>query len=389
MLNVRLPLLNPSSRLRAPWRPPRLRGSDSSQRHRRSQSDATTLLPPLQFALIRVHSRLTPLPIQNPKSKIQNPSPISQTRSAEFARGFFTFLESNQLRSAVLHGGEDGFERELSDVDFVVDYRTFPQLPGLIDAYCAQAGWQLCQVLRHETTAAYFVCSAADDPNCAVALDACSDYQRNGTVFLPADELLENIQPLAWGGHSLFPATELRYRFAKAAAKNKDAAAAAEEFTRYPEEIRRDCAAWLEERWNTTLKSWDAADLVPALAKLRARSNPRPSLLQAGALGRILSRILHPTGLIVIAGHHDFEATAARLESVFGHLYFRRFRKAGQFRPAHLMDLVASTLIVVPELAFPWSKLVPADCLHRMAADEDCRVIAARLHQRCKRRETR
>jgi hypothetical protein len=293
------------------------------------------------------------------------------------------------VRAAVLHGGADGFERDLSDVDFVVDHQTFPQLPALIDEYCAQAGWQLCQVLRHETTAAYFVCSAGDDPACAVALDACSDYQRNGTVFLTAETLLDDRQPLAWGGYGLSPATELCYRFAKAAAKNKNAATTAAEFARYPQEIRRDSAAWLKENWGITPASWNAADLAPALAKLRASSNPRPSLRQAGALGRILSRILRPTGLVVIAGHPDFDATAARLESVFGHLYFRRFRKCQRWQPALLKDLVASTLIVVPELGAFWRQVLPADCIHRMAPGEDCRAIAKHLHQRCKQREAR
>ncbi len=314
---------------------------------------------------------------------------ISQPLSAAFTRGFFTFLEARQVRAAVLHGGADGFERELSDVDFVVDRLSFSELPALIDAYCTQAGWQLCQVLRHETTASYFVCSAADDPSCAVALDACSDYQRNGSVFLPAEMLLENRQPLAWGSHRLSPANELRYRFAKAAAKNKDASAAAEEFARYPEEIRRDCAAWLDARWGIFPASWDAADLAPALAKLRAKSNHRPSLLQAGALGRILARILRPSGLVVIAGQPDFDVTAARLESVFSHLYFRRFRKSQHWQPAMFKDLVASTLIVVPDLGTFWTQFLPAACVHRMVPGEDCQAIAKHLHQRCQRRETR
>ena len=315
--------------------------------------------------------------------------PESHQKAAAFVRGFFTFLESRQVRSAVLHGGADGFEHELSDVDFVVDRHVFPELASHIDDYCAHAGWQLCQILRHETTAAYFVCSALDDPACAVALDACSDYQRNGTVFLPAEMLLENRKLLTWGGHGLSATNELLYRFAKAAAKNKDATAAAEEFACYPADIRRDCAAWLEKRWQIHLTAWDAAPLAPALAKLRAKSNHRPSLLQAGALGRILSRILRPTGLVVIAGYPDFDATAARLESVFGHLYFRSFRKNSLWQPALLKDLVASTLIVVPELGALWSKLLPADCVHRMVPGEDCRAIAKHLHQRCQQRETK
>ena len=316
----------------------------------------------------------------------------SRKRAAAFVRGFFTFLESRNIQAAVLHGGADGFEHDLSDVDFVVERRSFHQLASLIDDYCSRSGWLLCQILRHETTASYFVCSAADDPACAVALDACSDYQRNGTVFLSAETLLENRQPLAWGGHSLSPATELRYRFAKAAAKTKDETAAAEEFARYPEEIRRDCAAWLNQNWGASPAAWNAADLAPALAKLRARSNHRPSLRQTGAFGRIVSRILRPTGLVVIASA-SFDTAAARLESVFAHLYFRRLRKADRWQPALVKDLVASTLIVVPQLGMPWTKLLPAECIHRLnpAHDPDTqsKELALHLHQRCKQRENR
>ncbi len=289
----------------------------------------------------------------------------------------------------MLHGGEDGFERELSDVDFVVDCSSFLKLPALIASYCTQAGWQLCQVLRHETTAAYFVCSANDDPACAVALDACSDYQRNGTLFLSAEDLLENLISLPWGGYGLTTTTELRYRFAKAAAKSKDALAASSEFARYTDEARRDCATWLKGNWGISPVSWGSTDISPALANLRANSNQWPSLLQAGALKRILSRILRPTGLVVIADHPDFEATAARLESVFAHLYFRRTRKAARWQPAMLKDLIASTLIVIPEISFVWSKLIPPDCLHRLDSGESeesqCRAIARQLHRRCKR----
>lgn len=81
-------------------------------------------------------------------------NPTRSRRRAEFARGFFLYLRQQQIPSAVLHGGEDGFEGELSDVDFVTDETSFGKLPSHIHSYCALSGWQLCQVLRHETTAA-------------------------------------------------------------------------------------------------------------------------------------------------------------------------------------------------------------------------------------------
>lgn len=306
-------------------------------------------------------------------------------------RGFFTFLELRQIRAAVLYGGQDGFEHELSDVDFVVDRQSFRQLPAIIDEYCTQSGWQLCQILRHETTAAYYVCSAADDPSCAVALDACSDYQRNGTIFLAAEELLEDRQRYVWGGYGLSPTNELLYRFIKAAIKNKDITNATAEFARYPPEIRHDSAAWLNGVWGILPESWDATDLTHAMAELRTKSNHRPSLMQAGALDRILSRILRPTGLVVITGQQDFDATAAQLESVFGHLYFRRFKKSRRWKNAMLKDLVGSTMIVIPELFFPWSMIIPKDCIFHINAKQDeadlCHAVVVRLQHRCRCRE--
>jgi hypothetical protein len=315
----------------------------------------------------------------------------NQHRIADFVRGFFYYLESHQVRAAVLHGGDDGFERELSDVDFVVTKDAFDILPTLIDAYCNQSAWRLCQILRHETTAAYFVCSAADDPACAVALDACSDYQRNGTVFLTAEILLKNREPLKWGGYCLSPSYELRYRFAKAAAKKKDAVNTVAEFAKYPKKIQHDCAAWLHENWNIAIKSWAPVDLASALNKLRAKSNQRPSLLQKGALGRIFFRILRPTGLILVVGHHDFQTSADRFGNIFGHLYFRRLRKATRFQIHDCKGLIASTLTVVPEIALPWTWFLPSHCVFELNPDLDSvaqdRQLAKYLSQRCKIRE--
>lgn len=312
-------------------------------------------------------------------------------RAAAFARGWFIFLESRGIRAAVLHGGEDGFEHELSDVDFAVDPLAFGNLPSLIEEYCGQSGWQLCQILRHETTAAFCVCSAMDDPACAVALDACSNYQRNGTLFLPAGSLLINRKALPWGGYCLAPATELCYRFAKAAAKGKDVTACANEFSAYPEGARHACVAWLKARWNIALTSWHVAGIAPALAALRQQSNSQRSLLQSGALNHIISRVLHPTGLIVIVGHDDFEAIASRQKNVFGHLYFRRIRKAARWQPAMLKDLIASTLIILPEIGPLWGKLIPADCIHHLDPthnpDSQYRELAKHLHERRFKRE--
>ncbi|MEO5917128.1 MAG: hypothetical protein ABIS50_23060 [Luteolibacter sp.] len=313
------------------------------------------------------------------------------SRISEFARGFFNFLQSKGVPSAILHGGGDGFENPLSDVDFAVAGNVWGNLTRLIHEYCGGAGWRLCQVLRHEPTAAYHVCSAIDDPACAVALDACSDYQRNGTVYLTASELLEERKPYLWGGFSLTPEKELCYRFAKAAAKSKEVAGVAEEFARYPEPARKNCETWLAKHWGIILAGWDPEDLKTGLGDLRRRSNRRPPVFNADSFARIVSRILSPSGMIVVTGGGDFDEISRELEATFGHLYFRRFLKVDRWKPALIKGLVASTVIVVPEMPGIVESLLPADCVYRPDGGQDTGELllnfARCLAERCARRE--
>lgn len=218
---------------------------------------------------------------------------------AEFARAFFLWLEENEVRAVILGKAGLGSDDVPSDIDFAVESDFFADLPQLIDGFAKSSGWRLCQILRHETTAAYFVCSSVRDPSLVVALDACSDYQRNGKVFQTADELLAAREKLTWGGDGLCEAVELCYRFAKAAAKGKDPDDCAAEFAMYPDAAREECGAWLASRWGVTISNWDAKDVALGLDAMRKHCRTRPSLRQPGAIARIRRRILHPTGLVI------------------------------------------------------------------------------------------
>jgi hypothetical protein len=312
-------------------------------------------------------------------------------KTADFVRCFFNYVKSQQICAAVLHGGDDGFERELSDVDFVVYKNDFKKLPSLIESYCKQSGWRLCQILRHESTAAYFVCSAEDDPACAVALDACSDYQRDGATILQAKELLSDRRELAWGGYGLTQGMELRYRFAKAAAKNKDACKSSIEFAGYSEKARCECSAWLKSRWKISLESWKAKDLEDAFIKIRKRNKKYWWLSGPSSLLRVLRRVLEPTGLVIVTGPVEFSETSDYLNNVFGHLYFRRHQKKSTIKLHSLLDLICSTLIVVSKLPKLYKLLLPTYCLYKIdhsnSRDIISKDIANILHNRCIKRE--
>lgn len=312
-------------------------------------------------------------------------------RTARFVRGFFEHLETHSIRAAVLHGGDDGFEHELSDVDFVVDASAFAGLAKLVHEYCTRSGWLLCQVLRHETTAAYCVCSAADDPACVVALDGCSDYRRNESVLLRAEELLAGCRVLPWGGRGLAPQVELIYRFVKAAVKRKDAGMCEVEFAGYLPEDRDACGVWLYNRWRIQLEGWNAKALDGAFESLRNKTNRRPSLISPGSLRRIVSRVLRPSGLVVVTEPGKFAEAAANLERTFGRVHFRRCHKENGLRAAMLREVIASSLIMVPRRGILWWRLLPVDCLLLPAPGDDAApqevALARHLNERCIHRE--
>lgn len=314
----------------------------------------------------------------------------STERIGTFVRGFFAFLGTRGIRTVVLHGGESGFDHELSDVDFAVDHASFTILPALIREHCERSGWRLCQILRHETTAAYFVCSATDDPSCAVALDACSDYQRNGTVYLAVEELLANRRLMHWGGYEPDAGAMLRYRFAKAAAKNKSAREAVLEFGTYSPEDRAECSRWLDSAWGIRLTEWDGHSVAVAFSQMRGRSQRRPPLVAGGAWRRVLKRLLQPTGMVVVTGNESHAHRSALFAPVFGQLYFRRVVVASSFRLTMFRDLAASTLIILPSLGKFAAHFVPGSCKHTVdpgseghdALDGLAQTLAARCVDR-------
>lgn len=312
-------------------------------------------------------------------------------RIAEFVRGFFISLERDRINAAVLHGWQEDFENELSDVDFVIAQGHFGQIAELVHAHCKSTGWVICQVLRHETTAAYCVCSAPDDPSISVALDACSDYRRNESILLPVEDLLDGRVALTWGGYRVSDNIGLKYRFAKAAAKKKDAVKCVEEFEGYEIEARNHCAKWLERSWNIRLGSWNAADVGTALKALRSQSNSRPALTSVMSLIRMANRVYQPSGMVLITGEETFETSAKQLERVFGRIHFRHYQKSDHWQFPMLKSLVRSTLIVLPQISRTWERLLPADCVHRFrpggAPDTLCIEFANQLSRRCKCRE--
>lgn len=303
-------------------------------------------------------------------------------------RGFFLALNRKQIRSAALHGWENGFDESLSDVDIVVSKEALPSMPKLVSEYANNAGWRLCQVLRHESTAGFYVVSRRREPEVVVALDICSDYRAGERVLMTAEELLEGRERLVWGGYRLSSEKELRYRFLKAGVKSKTGADAGSGLAAFPERSRLSLASWLGERWGVTMEGWKPDLLEKSWTQVAECVRQEPRLLEFSALERIWGRVVCPTGLVVEVAD---DSRRSQVLDVFGRLYFRRKIVSDAFSPSYFKLLPLSGLVVCRHVPPRWRKILGAD-LHVVAEDGepgDLLVdrIAEHLEGRCVRRE--
>lgn len=313
-----------------------------------------------------------------------------RSRIAEFVRGYFVWLEQRGISAALLHGWEDGFEGEISDIDHVMDAAAFRNVAGTVNEYCAEKGWRLCQVLRHEDTAAFCVCSAMDDPGCVVALDACSDYRRNGFVFLDSNELLRERQPLDWGGFRLSSAMELRYRFIKAAAKDKPADEVIPGILKMDENAQNGFAEWLHDPWTIGFDAWNSQGLEKALAELTQHCGPSTNKFRPANCGRIARRITRPDGLLLVLPTGQPEIRHA-IEETFSGLYFRRAKITEVASLGNRFDLIRSVLVIAGSTAPGVTLGLDPKSIARLPSSLSAQAaidwLAQFLNKRCRERE--
>ncbi|RYG98895.1 MAG: hypothetical protein EON58_05685 [Alphaproteobacteria bacterium] len=318
-------------------------------------------------------------------------SPACPKLSILFIREFFNFLEEAGIRASVLHGWQDGFEGDVSDIDFTIEPDGFDKIASLVEAYCKKKGWMLCQVLRHEPTAAFCVCTAVDDTSRSVALDACSDYCREGVLLMDSESLLRDRVKLPWGGYRLADETELEYRMLKAAAKKKEPISATEEFSARPAEVRKAVEARLADKWQVSSGDGSEKAMAKMLRDLRSRFREKRSRLNLGEIGRVVSRILHPTGMLVVTGGDRLAEVQEVFSQAFLPLHFRNAAWANEWRPTMVAKLIRTTLVFVSSPSSGWLSLVPADCKFVLgdgeAPHDAVDRLAKQLENRCCTRE--
>ncbi len=148
---------------------------------------------------------------------------MSSLGQEEFFNGYWGYLEANGISSVILHSWQEYPRYIASDVDYCVPQKELGRVLPLLECYCEQSGWSLCQIFQHEKTAYFCVCASKTEVDDLIMLDVCGDYTVRGVRQVSSEVFIENrkyhAQKKFW---VLNPAAELTYVLTKAAAKKKN-----------------------------------------------------------------------------------------------------------------------------------------------------------------------
>lgn len=290
------------------------------------------------------------------------------------AQALFDRLIERHIDFCVL-GDAQGYPDSIpSDIDMAVARRDFELMPRIIAQFCRDFGLRLVQMIRHERTACYFVIAWRDGAGGLrfLAPDVCSDYCRAGGRLLTADDLLSRRQDvldsrgMSRGFHVPAPDVQFAYYLTKKVDKLDLRPEHGDYLSRQwradPDgALRRMVRFWPESADNgliahaATVNEWAGVRAaLPHLRRALRRSialSPREALSEAG---KVLGRVLRPTGMTVACLGPDGSGKSSVIEQVTTHLApaFRR-TKVFHLRPRLLLAGDGAAAAVADPHALP------------------------------------
>lgn len=123
---------------------------------------------------------------------------MKSAAEAPLMLSLFDFLKARGIPYVLLGDAtvEQLNDRE-NDYDLVLPHEVLSDGGAWIRAFCLQRGAILVQSLQHEATAIYYVLAErGTDGYHYYKVDCCSDYGREGRIFLSAEQLLADAQTI-------------------------------------------------------------------------------------------------------------------------------------------------------------------------------------------------
>lgn len=242
-----------------------------------------------------------------------------QTVSIALAEHLFRFLELCAIPYVVVGDTRQYPHQVESDVDIVLGCSDFRGFTRALLRHCSAHELKCLQAIQHEDSCWYFVISATTQKKQTVFLhpDVCGDYQRNGRVFLKAEELLSGRRQILPSDQRTMvfsipaPAQAFIYYLLKKIDKQQitliqgdylsgqwreDPVGALAQLTRFWAESDVVQLAQAAER-----NVWaPVVPFLPALQRTLRRRLPVTIMARLRDLRRVGSRLKYPTGLHLV-----------------------------------------------------------------------------------------
>ncbi len=223
-------------------------------------------------------------------------------------------LEQNCGAYCVLAGYDTLPDEPLSDIDFMVSIQDFKTLPGVIAAIAKQSNLQFVQFLKHETSACFYVLARLEG-SCVTLLqaDSAADFRRHRRIWLRADDVLARRRKHSRGFWIPAPADAFIYYLVKRIDKQSLLPDHGDYLSRLYHEDPPGCDLLLARFWSreSALRLSEAAsgckwsEVINGTKQFAADLINHPNVYKDAfyslkELARWVSRVLHPTGLLVI-----------------------------------------------------------------------------------------
>ncbi|MGB4812486.1 MAG: hypothetical protein WBP13_08425 [Methylophilaceae bacterium] len=294
---------------------------------------------------------------------------VKQVRS-ELFQAFCHVLERAKIPYVILSGYEGYPDDISSDVDFMVSESDFCKLPTLFSQPELFHGANLVQLLRHETTACYFILAKSVGSKIAfLHPDSATDFRR-GRLWQIAEDVLSTKRQHPLGFWIPAAAKEFEYYLIKRIDKESVSSNHWSRLSRLFKEDRWGCTEILKLRLNNQLASVVSSALennnvdmlnqiapelkLPLMASAKIEPIYKRLLSHLLDIKRKIGRIFQPTGLIIAVLGPDGSGKTTVIEHL-EHELAQAFRKVLRFhlRPHFGKNGTGRGIVVNPHASPP------------------------------------
>lgn len=271
----------------------------------------------------------------------------------DFFNSYFELLKSRGIASVILHTYKAYPEHIHSDVDYCVSDGDLAEIIPLVDEHCQKSGWRLVQIMQHESKAFFCICVSKYDSSEYLELDVCSDYMREGKILIRAEDLLAGRRCLR-DKHFYVPSpgAEFCYGLWKSVAKKKSTQMMFDQLNTLYDRDPENCLNAMvdlgifESHHNAQYWKTQGEKIY---SNLVSRYNKMPVASQKRQLQRLYSRVVNPSGLVILLPSRESKNETDLILNACRHAFRKTARSKKSDSPAATWKIMLRSTLVLYE----------------------------------------